>query len=264
MAVLSGREPRVWPLILTAMLLGQMIWSSSALSATGAAAQAVSGPRETVDQSFTTTRPNSPTGLSYSGTYHAAGDENGDPPYLKRMIVYPPPGMRYDASVPDQCGAPDPQLELMGAAACPAGSRLGGGSINGSILDPVLHTFTSDFEYSFDVLNNANEQLILVNSGQGRTVVHVRIRPDGAFDALMPTCFPWVETAGCADNFILVRKDMSSLPRYTRTIGGRLRSYATTPPKCPTRGYWQTRMEIYWSDGSVDSVESPQPCQHAR
>src|SRR4051794_21842933 len=199
--------------VLRAGLLVQLLLALSLLWAAGAGARPVSGPRETVNQSFTTTRPNSPTGLSYSGAYHAAGDENGDPPYLKRMIVYPPPGMRYDTSVPDRCGAPDPQLELMGAAACPAGSRLGGGSINGSILDPVLHTFTSDFEYSFDVLNNANEQLILVNSGQGRTVVHVRIRPDGAFDALMPTCFPWVETAGCADDFILVRKDMSSLPR---------------------------------------------------
>src|SRR2546421_7458235 len=153
-------------------LLAQLVWALSALCAAGAAAQPASGPRETVDQNFTTTRPNSPTGLSYSGTYHAAGDENGDPPYLKRMVVHPPHGMRYDTNVPDRCTAPDPQLEVMGAAACPSGSRLGGGSIDGSIMDPALHRFTfDDFEYSFDVFNNTDEQIILVNSGLGSTVV---------------------------------------------------------------------------------------------
>src|SRR5687768_8474384 len=97
----------------------------SGLWAAGAAAQPGTGPRETIDQRFTTTSPNSPTGLRYTASYHAPGDPKASPPALKRMVFYPPRGMRYDTSVPARCTASDAELQFMGPAACPPASQLG-------------------------------------------------------------------------------------------------------------------------------------------
>jgi hypothetical protein len=46
-----------------------------------AGAEPVSGPHGTIEMTGTTTQPGAPTGTSYTGTYHAAGDPSGDPPY---------------------------------------------------------------------------------------------------------------------------------------------------------------------------------------
>ena len=93
-----------------------------------AAAEPVGFRHGTVDQQFTTTQPGAPSGFTFAGSYHAAGDPNGDPPYMRRMVFYSPPGTRYDTSVPDRCTASDLELETQGPSACPAGSVLGKGS----------------------------------------------------------------------------------------------------------------------------------------
>src|SRR5690349_9109297 len=95
---------------------GLVLSLTCALTAAPALAEPASGPRETVDQAYTTTAPGAPTGLGYSGTYHAAGDPQGNPPYMRKMVFYPPAGFRYDTGVPDQCTATDLQLEAQGPA----------------------------------------------------------------------------------------------------------------------------------------------------
>src|SRR3954470_19887501 len=116
-------------LALRAGPLVALLCALSAPLASGAAAQPGTGPHETVNQRFTTTRPSAPTGLSFTGTYHAAGDPQGSPPFLRRMVLYPPRGMHYDTNVPKRCSASDIELRVMGPAACPAGSRLGSGTV---------------------------------------------------------------------------------------------------------------------------------------
>src|SRR3954463_4765640 len=106
--------------------IGALVLAISGLMAAGAAAEPGTGPHETIDQTFSTTRPGTPTGVDYTARYHAAGDEQSPPPYMRRMTFYPPPGFRTDTSVPAQCTAPDVQLQAMGPAACPAGSQIGG------------------------------------------------------------------------------------------------------------------------------------------
>jgi hypothetical protein len=242
------------------VVLVQVAWALLAVCAVSATAQPSVGPRESVDQSFTTTRPNAPTGVGYTGVYHAAGDPHGNPPYLRRMIFSPPRGMRYDTSVPDRCSAPDVELEVLGPDACPAGSRLGGGTTEGLFYEPIGHLFVVDhFHHVLDVLNNANEQILLVES-EGFTVVRGRMRPDGSIEFDPTTCFPAPPAGGCVDDYILQLKSSSSLPPYTRTSRGRVRSYATTPPTCPAVGYWSTTLRYWWSDGSADRVVSRQPC----
>ena len=237
-----------------------LLLSLSALWAPAAAAKPGYGPREMVDQSFTAARPNTPTGMGFKGVYHASGNPRGNPPYMRRMVFYPPHGMRYDTTVPARCTAPDPVLEVMGPSACPAASRIGGGTTQGIFYEPIAHSFVFDrFKHTLDIMNAANEQIILVKA-EGYAVVRGRFHPDGSIEFAGPTCFPEPPT-GCTDDYVLQTGSSTFMPVYTRTSGGRVRSYATTPPKCPARGYWKTTIRFWWANGAVDKVASKEPCK---
>jgi hypothetical protein len=239
---------------------GLLLWALCALWPAAAAAQPASGPREVLDQAFTATHANRPTGVRFTGAYHAAGNKKGNPPYLKRMIFYPPPGLRYDTSVPARCTAPDVVLQVQGPAACPAASRLGGGTTEGVFYEPVASAFVIDrYKHTLDVMNNANEQIILVKA-EGYAVARGRIRPDGSQEFRNQTCFPKPPT-GCTSDYVLQTMSAARLARYTRAVNGRVRSYATTPPKCPASGYWRTTVKLWWKGGAVDSVVTKQPCR---
>lgn len=235
-----------------------------ALWAASAAAQPASGPRETVGQRLTTTHTNTSTGFSFNAHYHAVGNKNAAPPPLRRMVFYVPPGMRYDTSVPARCTASDVELQVRGPAACPAGSRLGGGTVEGLFFVPFAHSILFDhYHHNVDVMNGANEQIVLVKS-EGWTVVRGRIRPDNSIDYTPTTCFPASPTGKCADEYIIQLASSTVLAPYKRTVGGRVRSYATTPPKCPARGDWRSTVRFWWADGAVDSVVNKWPCTPPR
>jgi hypothetical protein len=241
-------------------LLVHLLWAACALWAASAAAEPGSGPRGTVEQSFTTARPGTPTGIGFTSAFHAVGDEQGNPPYLRRMVIHPPPGMRYDTAVPDQCTASDGDLSFRGPAACPPGSRLGDGSTTGELQFPVANGFVLDrYWHRVYVLNGVNEQIVLVES-EGFTVVRGKFRPDGAIDWDLPTCFPTVPGSDCIDEHVVQLTTSTMLPPYTESSEGRVRSYATTPPDCPDTGFWRTTVELTWSDGSFDEVITTQPC----
>jgi hypothetical protein len=228
--------------------------------APNAAAEPAAGPRQTVDYGFTTARPNTPTGVVFDSVYHAAGDQSAPPPYMRRMVFYPPAGMRFDTTVPDQCTAPDVVLAVVGPDACPAGSRLGAGTTEGLFYVPLSNNLLLDhFRHTTHILNNLNEQIVLVQS-EGYTVVRGRYQPDGSLEINPPSCFPHVESVGCLDDYIVQLATSSFVPAYTRTINGETRSYATTPAECPASGSWSTTIRFWWSDGTEDSVVTEQAC----
>lgn len=246
---------------LRSALILQLLLALAAILAPAASAQPASGPHETVDQRFTTTRPGSPTGVGYDGSYHAAGDPAAPPPYMRRMVFYPPRGMKYDTGAPARCTATDAELSVRGPDACPAASRIGGGTAEGLFQAPFAHEILIDhYKHNLHVLNNAHEQILLIES-EGFTVVRAQIRPDGSIDFRPPSCFPAPPVGPCADDYIVQLKSSTLIPAYTRKSGRRTRSYATTPPKCPARGYWTTRIRFWWSDGTRDSVASTEPCR---
>lgn len=239
-------------------------WASLTLSAPPASAQPGSGPRETVNQSFTTTKPNSPTGASFSGVYHAARDPKGNPPYMRRMTFYPPAGSRWDTTVPARCTASDVELEVRGPSACPAASHLGGGTTSGLFFMPITHVFMSSYSNALDIFNGANQQIMVIQTPGGYTVVRGQMRPDNSVAFASPTCFPAPPSGHCADDHVLQLKSSTSMPVYTRRAHGRIRSYVTTPRTCPRRGSWRTRIKFWWADGSVDTVATDQPCRRRR
>ena len=229
---------------------------SGLLIAGPAAAEPASGPRETVDQGYTTTAPATPTGLTFSAGYHAEGDPNAPPPYMRRMVFYPPAGFRFDTSVPGKCTATDAQLELQGPAACPASSHIGDGTTEGLFMAPITHSFVFDhFTHHLDIVNNTGEQIMLIES-EGWTVVRGKVNPDNSVEFAGPTCFPAPPAGQCADDYIIQLGSKTSIPEYTTASG----SYATTPPTCPAEGYWETTIRFWWSDGTTDAVAPRQPC----
>src|SRR3954468_23945286 len=134
-----------------------------ALLPSGAAALPASGPREDVNQSLSTTRPGAPAGVKFSGVYHAAHNRQATPPYLEKMVFYPPKGMRYDTNVPAKCTASDAELEASGKSACPAASLIGHGPAQGIFSYPFTTGIFDRYTRTLDVLNNTNEQILLVN-----------------------------------------------------------------------------------------------------
>jgi hypothetical protein len=221
--------------------------------AAGASATPVSGPHETIDSQFTTTQAGAPTGFVYDGTYHAAGDPNGNPPYMRKMITYNPAGLRYDTSVPKRCTASDVEIALKGPSACPAGSRLGGGTASALFLG---NPSTVDV----DVFNNKDEIMIVGHSPFLTQVSRGHINPDSSVQFASPTCFPSGSSTPCpVDDLLQTASHIRTTP-YTKTSNGGVRSYETTPPTCPASGHWETPVRFWWSDGTVDTVTTQQAC----
>ena len=223
-----------------------------------AAGQPVSGRHGTIDQRNTTTRPNSPSGFSFVGAYHAAGNPQKDPPYMRRMTFYQPRGMRYDTSVPGRCTASDLQLEEFGRAACPPASRLGGGQIKGLWMGRIRSTF------QMDMFNNAGEQVVVARTPYIATVIRGRFsRDQSSVEWSSPTCWPTPPT-GCPVDNALQLGAIQKVPPYTRRVRGVVRSYMTTPPSCPAAGYWKTPVRLWWADGTTDTMITKQRCTRSR
>lgn len=210
--------------------------------------------RGTIDQTLTTTRPNAPTGLHFVARYHAAGDPDAPPPYMRKMTFSG--GPTRDTSVPERCTASDIELAVSGAAACPPGSRLGGGTSDGLFMG----SFPTKVE--LDVFNNTAEQIMVLRSPGLASVSRGRIRADGSVEFASPTCFP--SHAGCpVDNALQLRSDVKLEP-YTVVRNGKARSYLTTPSKCPKSRRWTTTVRFWWADGSEDTVTIRQPCKRPK
>jgi hypothetical protein len=138
----------------------------------------------TMEQKLTSTVPGTPTGFHFIGTYHAAGDASKPPPYMRKMTFYDPTGRRFDTSVPERCTASDIELAARGAAACPEGSRVGGGTTD------VLFMGSFPSTAAIDVFNNADEQIMLAQSPVVTSVARGRMQPDGSIEYASPTCYP--------------------------------------------------------------------------
>jgi hypothetical protein len=239
-------------LIQLLLLVSSAVWSGSA------AAQPVRGPHQTVDSRYSTTRPNAATGTYFSATYHAAGNPNASPPYMRRMIAWPPQGFRYDMSVPARCTASDIELEVRGPAACPAASRVGGGITQGRLFG----SFGGPLKVV--IFNNTNEQIFLVGSAGLASVSRGHVRRDQSIEFASPTCYPSFDPPGCPIDNALQLGTTVTVPRYTKSVRGTVRSYLTTPPRCPAAGYWKTPIRFWWADGSADTVVTKQACTRPR
>ena len=223
--------------------------------ASPAGADPVSFEHGTIDHRFTTTQPGAPSGFNFDARYHAAGNPDAHPPYMRRMAFYSAEGLRYDTSVPDRCTASDVELALRGAAACPSGSRLGGGTTETAFMGGSTTTVELEF------FNNTNEQIILARSPVLTTVARGKIHADGSVEFASPTCYPSVPGATCpVDNVLQLASSMQVPPYTERAADGSLRSWLTTPPTCPKSRRWRASVRFWWADGSEDTVAVEYAC----
>jgi hypothetical protein len=231
-----------------------LVAACAAASAAPAAAEPVSGIHATLEQSFTTTKPGTPSGFTFHGRYHAAGDPGGPPPYMRKMVSYNTAGIRYDTSVPERCTASDIELAARGAAACPEGSKLGGGTTWTSFMGGPPQ------ESEMELFNNANEQIILARSPLVVTVARGRIHPDGSVEFASPTCYPSVPGTTCPADTVLQLESKMTAPPYVRDG----RSYMTTPARCPKSGSWLTPIRFWWANGTEETVVAAKPCSRPK
>lgn len=226
---------------------GLALWGAAA-----ALALPATGERETVDLSFTTTRPGAPAGVSYAFTIHAP--PGGEPPALRRLIVTPPAGAIVDTSVPGVCTATDEQLRTQGDTACPRDSIVGDGSAE------LVITGFGNQKFSQTGFNADRQQFQTVKQGD-RVMGIVRgfLTEDG-LDARIPTCVTGGQPPeGCPDDQARLLRSEFAVPPYV--AGGR--SYFTTPPECPPSGRWRSTVTLSYADGVTERVHPEQPCDAA-
>jgi hypothetical protein len=232
---------------------GTLVAGLVALACPAAAhALPASGPHETADVVTSTTQPGASAGLRYAGRYHAVGDPSGDPPALRHLVIELPPGTRIDSSVPARCTANDLELMIVGPSACPPAARVGSGQVT------VEQIATGGVATYDTVLYNADHDLLELVVLHGRVLGIAHTYQHGTtLDGPVPTCITGGDPPdGCpSDQLKLLANHLEVLPF---SAGGR--NYGTTPPTCPTSGFWKTRVTLSYADGSVDTVAPRTPC----
>jgi hypothetical protein len=235
-------------------MLALLILTAGALLTPGAFSQTGYGPRQTAKLIYGSQRPASPSSLLFEIDYVNPDDSGAKPPAVRRVVVVTPKGARIDTSVPAKCTAGDPELMLLGAAACPPASKVGEGvaRVDTGIPGPY-RIVTVDIEF----FNNTNE-LIYLNTIRGigaRVVVRGRIIGGRRIET-EPGMLPGMPPDGGAIDYARIVD-----PVYTIRRDDQLRAYHTTPPRCPRSGRWTGRIILTYADGETQAVPTHSPCR---
>lgn len=221
-----------------------------------ATATPVSGERQTVEMTFTTTAPGTPAGFLYRASFRRPSGQAGDPPALRRLVIEAPSGARLDTSVPGRCPASDQELKDRGESACPPSSRIGSGTAD---IKPMVFPAIS---YTSAFFNDTDEQVELFTADPPSppVVVHGFIRGN-ILDSPIPTCLNGgFAPQDCPSDQVSLLGNTVDIPAYTRDG----RSYFTTPPSCPATLRWRSPITFYYGDGAVERLVTEQRCERVR
>jgi hypothetical protein len=208
--------------------------------------------RQAAQLVFGKKKPGVASGVFVDIDYVNPDHPTAKPPAVRRVVLRPAPGARFDTSVPELCTASDAQLMLLGETACPAGSKVGEGVVTVDTGVPGPSRFvTADVAF----LNNAG-QLIYVNTVRGtvaRTVIRAQVSSNMVVtDAGM---LPGTPPDGGAIDTVDV-----SFPPLARAG----HAYFTTPPRCPARRQWTNGLSFTYADGVEQAVQNTSPCKRVR
>jgi hypothetical protein len=231
----------------------------TALVVTGSAiaVAAAEPPYQTSSYTLTQKRPAQPTGEHFQFDYVNPEDPDAKPPAVTKVVTILPRGARYDASVPESCTASDDELTLLGAAACPPGSAIGGGVITVDTGMPGPgRIVTADTEF----FNNAEDpegEFIYLNTVRGtsaRTVLRADVT--GRRTITTAPLLPGTPPDGGAIDTVDVK-----VANVVKTEGGTRRGYITTPPRCPRSRTWRARVKFTYADDYSQVVATPNRCK---
>jgi hypothetical protein len=211
--------------------------------------------RQSATLRFTSARPGAPTGLDYAADWFDPANPEGKPYSVKTIVLELAPGSVRDTSVPARCTATDAELIAIGAAACPAASKIGEGELITDTGSPgVIPRYGTNQVTSF---NAADEVINLAESQDPPTRVVSRGRIEGdtvTFD------IPAVPGNAPPDPYLAFRHQTLAGPPIVTAAGAALR----TPPRCPADGEWTNRLTFVYRDDVSQTVESPSPCHADR
>jgi len=213
------------------------------------------GSIQTFSGTFTTTAPGSPTGYTASIDYRDPADPQGKPPAVADVIQVLPAGTRIDTEAVERCTAPDPQLLAEGAAACPAGSVIGGGELetdSAAGAGPVPRILESRITFF-----NAEGEMILFTEATNVSGPPVRTSSRVKIDGTkLSVSVPPVPVPDPDDPFLAIKKVRVGFP----AAGTAARPYLRTPESCPASGAWTIAGTFTYRNGAVETDVVPSPC----
>lgn len=220
-------------------------WSAIGVGSAGAAREHV-----TFQWDLSARDPGTPSGLRIRA---GIPDRNGKPPQLERVVYYLPAGMGLDGTVVPACSATDDDFNTKGRDACPAETRVGGGTLTavsgvGPPVDPLSTEAT--------IYQGHNEFIeVFTPPGSDRVVAidHARFGPGTL------TLNPPPAPGGPPDGHTTPKDIDFTFPAHT--VGER--TLFRAPPTCPSPNGWVARVVATYAGGETESATSTTPCQTA-
>ena len=206
-------------------------------------APALAAPELRFRWEFDHVRPDARATALFKAEFRKRGEETAKPPAVTALTVDTPPGTGLGKDAVERCTADDASLMLRGPAACPEGSRIGGGGLSamtglGPLVDP-LRFDAAIFATPVGFVEVAGLQ------GGGPTVALDQFRVSGRRIVAAPPAVP----GGPPDGRTAVYDvEFRIGPRYVRT-----------PATCP-RGGWITTARAGFADGSRAATSGRQLC----
>ena len=222
------------------------------LSAPAAARAQPDLPRQDLTMRFTTAAPGKSTGTRVSILFRDPSDRNGKPIPVRREVFTFPRGTRFDPSVVPACDASSEELMVLGESACPAESRIGGGTatgVSGTPFDPIPLDIAG-FE------NGGGLSLLTTVRPLGFRFVARAVRDGRTLTVEYPRA-----PGGPPDGQTALREVHNQF--HARSVGRR--AYVRTPAICPRSRRWKFVGRFTYSDGVTETAVSMQRCRkHAR
>jgi hypothetical protein len=226
---------------------------TTALCITGAGlAAAQTGERQSIDFTFSNQRPGGGADVRLAIDYVNPEDSQAKPPAVAKVVETLAPGSRIDSSVPERCTASDAAITGQGAAACPAGSNVGGGEVD---FDTGLQPRV--LRYKVTQFNNAGEVIELFESAEGppnRVVARAAVE-GRTITATVPPI-----PGGPPDGFLAIKRVRLTLKNVSASRSGHAVHYVTTPGSCPAAGGWTNSITFTYRDNVTQTRSSLSPC----
>jgi hypothetical protein len=211
---------------------------------------AAAGSRAELGFEFAQTHAGAPTALTLHILYRAPNDANAKPSPIRGAEIAAPAGTRFDTTARERCQATDAELMTMGRAACPAGSRVGGGSLVaitgfGAPIDPFVTDvtlFNTEGGVIELVQQRGTDETLAIDRATVRNNVYTSHPPR------TPGGPPDGETAVRSVNFEFDAPSVGA------------RAFITTPSSCSQHARW-TATGRFTFDGGVDIADGSTPCQ---
>jgi hypothetical protein len=195
---------------------------------------------------FSSTTPNTPTGMHLGIVYARADGSAGQPPIVKSLAINAPDGTQFHlASVPP-CKATKFMLMVLGPSACPSASKIGGGTLTVTTAFRPLDPFVTTVELF------ANGTGWLETAQLPHTPLTLgldQLKINGTALTGNPPRVP-----GFGPGFLSAPTTIDF--NVTASSG-----FVTTPATCPATHEWVTTAAFTFRNAPPQTAQSSTPCE---